>query len=211
VKFAPIAAALALALAACTNAIQSDVVGFGAAPKPAGERVVVLPSDPRLANSLEFESYRKIIEEELLRVGYTPVRDSSGATIRASVSYTITRAADEVIESWPDCYPHFYFRRGYYRDPIWYRYDCWAYPAVTVYPKYLRELTIDLDRSGSSVPERLYEGHVHSLGSGSNLGEIVPYMIIAMFRNFPEGNGRWRSVTITEDEIAPPRSSGRKP
>jgi hypothetical protein len=36
-------------------------------------------------------------------------------------------------------------------------------------------------------------------------------MIVAMFRNFPEGNGRWRSVTITEDEIAPPRSSGRKP
>jgi hypothetical protein len=47
--------------------------------------------------------------------------------------------------------------------------------------------------------DRVFEGRVESNGTESSLPEVMPYLITAMFNNFPGESGTTKVVTIEKD------------
>jgi hypothetical protein len=58
----------------------------------------------------------------------------------------------------------------------------------------------DLIVEASGDRERIFEGRVQSTGQQNRLPEVMPYLITAMFSNFPGENGVTKMVTIETDQ-----------
>ena len=69
---------------------------------------------------------------------------------------------------------------------------------TTSYTRYTRYLSLDIIDKDSTLSEdkinRVYEAKVISSGSTSQLPEIVPVMIEALFEEFPGKSGSTRTV-----------------
>jgi Domain of unknown function (DUF4136) len=91
-------------------------------------------------------------------------------------------------------------RFGYY-DPFWgpSYYNgfggLWDQPEVYSYSVYTRKLNVDIARGGKDG-EQVYQGRLESPGRDNRLPEVMPYMVQAMFLDFPGQSGVTRKVTI---------------
>jgi hypothetical protein len=195
----------ALILGSCAPRVACDVLRLHTLPPPAGERIRVEPRDAALAPSLEFAGYRALVEQELQRIGYVPTEDAD-APLRARIAYSIDAGPTRVVENWPYCSFRYHYWRGRLVAPYWYGYGCWDPPRISTYEQYIRELTIDiLRRRSDGTADVLFEGRVRSVGGNDRLSEVMPYLVAAMFQNFPGESGVWKTVTIEQEEIAPLR------
>lgn len=82
----PVAAGLLLA--ACTTTPTANVVRFHAGQPIGAGTVVLVPADPAMAGSLEFQAQANAIGEELRRHGFTPVPPGQPAQFTATVAVT---------------------------------------------------------------------------------------------------------------------------
>lgn len=194
-------AASVLVLSGCATRVTSDVTTFHEQVMPAGETIRVIPADAENVSSLEFRSYAARIEDELRKIGYTPVDDASAATdLVAEVHYEVAPGPTQVYSDNSRSYSRYYFGLGRYYNP-WYVgfydpfYDpLWNQPEVYSMPTYQRSLEMNI--VDSDRQERVFEGRVESNGSESALPEVMPYLITAMFDNFPGESGTTKLVTI---------------
>lgn len=189
-------------LAACVPTMRSDVVSFHEGPLPMGERIRVEAVDGEKGASLEFRRYADMIREQLRDMGFEPVdSDQSEVELIAEVDYSIEPGPADL-----RLYPagprpfvryHFYYRR--FRDPFYFGfYHDWE-PEVRSTPTWVRKLEMNIVRADDGR-ERIFEGRVQSVGRQSSLPEIMPYLITAMFANFPGENGVTKVVTIEMDQ-----------
>ena len=51
-----------------------------------------------------------------------------------------------------------------------------------------------------STGERLYEGHAESINRNQNLAQIMPFMIEALFQDFPGENASSNTININPDQ-----------
>lgn len=197
-------AALALAaalVAGCATPFQGEVTTFHQWQHPHGETIRVLPRDPEKLGSLEFRYYRGIVAARLEGIGYRVVPDAEPSQYVAELDYAIDTGRTEV-HSWPRDAVWYHFHAGYHRDPFYYGY--WnAYPPppeVYSYTVYTRQLWLTIRATpGGERGSVVYEGRVHSVGRSSRLQEIMPYMIEALFTNFPGESGLTKIVTVESD------------
>lgn len=188
-----------LLLSGCTNLFQSDVVTFHEGPLPQGETIRVVASDPGKIPSLEFKSYANLVSEELRKIGYTPVMDENADTqLLAEVDFSIETGEPLVNIDDPNRYARYHFAAGRFYDPFYFGiYDSWN-PQVSTTPTYLRNLQLNIVENDATM-NHVFEGHVQSLGYDNRLPEIMPYLVTAMFKNFPGENGVTKVVTIEKD------------
>ena len=66
----------------------------------------------------------------------------------------------------------------------------------TEYTRYLSMSIYKRPKTDKEKLEKVYEGKVISSGSSNQLPKIAPYMIRALFKNFPGDNGRTETVTM---------------
>jgi len=194
---------LMVAAAGCAPRMACDVVSFHQLPPPAGETIKVMPLDPKKRGSLEFADYAADIENSLVRLGYEPVATDRPSELVATVDYGVS-GGETVIRGWPSCSYryHFYLRR--YHDPFWYGYDCWD-AEIYSYTRYLRRLEMTITRADTG--EVVFEGRVQSFGRSDRLEETMPYLITALFTNFPGESGVTKTVVIEDDGVV----SGARP
>ena len=191
--------ALALFVTACTPSVKSDVVRFHNLPKPAGETFIVVASDSAKDGSLEFSQYAKLVGTSLMAEGYKPFDGEGQADLIVTMDYGVDEG-QEKIQSTPDWPMAFYdFHDRYYFDRIYhqrgFRYGLYARD-VRSYTVYTRNLIVNMeDTSG----ERLFEGRVISVGRDRRLPEVMPYLVEAMFANFPGESGVTKVVRIRKD------------
>jgi len=189
-----------LSASSCSTFLRSDVVTFHEGPLPNGERIRVQALDPDKARSLEFRRYAGLIADELSRIGYTPV-DAMDAPVDlvAEVDYSIAVGPTEVRVDRSIPYARYHFYYGRFANPYYFGiHDGWE-PQVYTTASYLRTLQMNIVQT-DEAKSRIFEGRVQSTGTQNNLPEIMPYLITALFANYPGESGVTKVVTIEMDE-----------
>lgn len=183
----------------CASQLKSDVVTFHEGPLPDGETIRVVPADEDKAGSLEFEHYAQLIRQHLAEVGYEPVSDDEQARLVARVDYSVSEGQTEV-RSYPNTtgFARYHFHYGRFHDPFYYGFsDHWD-PDIRSYQVFNRKLEIDIVETRPDG-EVLFEGRVQSLGREAEIAEVMPYLVTAMFSNFPGESGVTKVVTIEKN------------
>ncbi|WP_417317291.1 DUF4136 domain-containing protein [Emcibacter sp.] len=199
-------------LSACGQTFTSNVTSFHSLPRPAGEKIVIVPMDESLQGSLEFATYANILGNELGKLGYKP---ASGGT--ADLIVELDYGIDDgkvFVRSFGGYSPHSYWGWPYY-DPFYYPYygyyygywphRSWYYggfhnrPEVRSYVKYTRVLKVNI-RPNFKGAKNLYEGRVEGIGRSNDLTELVPLMIRTLFQNFPGTSGTTQKVVLDLDK-----------
>jgi hypothetical protein len=187
-------------LSGCTSSFRGEVARFHTLEHPASETIRVIAMNPADRRSLQFRTYADQIAERLGTIGYKVVGADEVAELTAEIYFEVDDGRTE-IRSWPRKATWYHFRRGYYYDP-WYYGSHWHFPEVYSYVVFTRSLEMLITRTdgvGEGKGEVVFEGSVHSTGRSRDLTAIMPYMITAMFENFPGESGISKIVTIEED------------
>lgn len=201
----PAITASLLVLSGCASRISGDVTTFHEDLMPAGETIRVVAANPELNRSLEFRTYAQRINDELRKIGYTPVTEPDVvADLIAEVDYEVAPGPTQVYTDRSRSYVRYHFGYGRYYNP-WYFgfYDpffdpMWDRPEVYSTPTYQRSLELNIEKADGDN-DRIFEGRVESNGFESALPEVMPYLITAMFENFPGESGTTKVVTIEKD------------
>ena len=190
--------AIVMLLAACAGQVTSQVTRFHQGSLPSGETIAVVAGDPSKQNSLEFSAYARIVAAKLFQIGYRVVPADARPQLLAKMDYSVGPAETKV-KSWPRSFVHYRFSYGYYYPYYYGTY--WDGPEVYSYTVYPRALDLSIVRANG---ESLFEGHVKSIGREQNINEVIPYLIEAMFHNFPGESGVTKVVTIQKDGTTQP-------
>lgn len=193
-----------MALGACATQIKSDVARFHTLPTPGGETFRIVPSDNAKKGSLEFEQYASLVRGEMAKLGYKPVNAANDAQLDVLLDYSVDDGREKIATrpgtafyrySWAN--RAFYPYRGRYYwgwyDPFW---DPWDRDeevySYTVYDRTLNMKIVNAGAEGKTV----FEGRVESFGRDNDLPEVMPYLVQAMFTDFPGQSGVTKRVVI---------------
>lgn len=221
--------AATLGLSACETGFPAQVSRFQMMPAPAGQSFFVVPMDPRLNGSLEFQRYGSIVAQALQAQGYAPAATPQAATLVVNLGYGVDGGTVEY-QNDPFAYDRFgspfgygpldygsrfgyyrpyYSRFGYagygYRDPFYYGWDdpFYAGRGVTSYTVYKSNLDLDIRRRGDN--QSVFEGHAKARSESDDLNRLVPNLVEAMFTGFPGRNGETVRITVPPAKAAPGR------
>ncbi len=193
-----VAIAVAVLLAACgPRLVQTDVTRFTAVPSgPAPGTVTIVPT-PDQRGSLEFQSYAEMVAQELSRQGFQPVpadaMPPADYTVRLDwgVGEPVTeiRSAPGTVFGGTSVFGS---RTGFGLGvgiPLGYdtRID-----STTAYPKWLQV------RMLTAQGESVFEGRGVTDALGASVQPAMPYLIEAVFTNFPGQSGTTERVRIPQ-------------
>jgi hypothetical protein len=203
--------ALTTALGGCAApSFRADVARFQAQALPAtqGQSFAIAPSDPTLANSLEFESYAAKASAQMSAMGYRPAADATNADLIVRMGYSVDKGTQKLRAS-PGFYDPFWdpwvgyrgYSRFYRRSAFGYRYGYHdpflfgsGYDRVEAITIYTSGLDVQIDRLADG--KRLFEGKAEARSRDNDLTYLVPNLIEAMFTNFPGNNGEKVRITV---------------
>lgn len=206
-------------LASCTQSIRSSVMRFHQLPAPSGERIVIVPADPANNGSIEFANYAALVGNALGTFGYLPANGEK-ADLIVELDYGVDDGQKVVRNSgsmfgymgYGPYYGGYYNPWFPYRNPYYYgggfyprSYYGGFYgnlygplgmgPTERVYTQYARfvKMVIKPNKDGA---QNLYEGEARSTGRNNRLHEIMPYMVQAIFTNFPGESGSSERISV---------------
>ncbi len=195
-------AVLLVAACASPQVIRSDVTTFNDWSATAGSTTFRFERAPEQIDSLEHKVYEDLVREHLQALGLS--EDAAGS-LKVSLSYGISSRDVLIRETdWMDeprmpwygpvgrtANGRLVYGWGY--DPFW----PWASRPITretTRRLWRRELHLDI-RDAATGTKR-YEGTAVSEGSTDQLNPIMPYLVQALFTDFPGGNGVTRRVDL---------------
>ncbi len=185
-------------LAACAGSMKSDVVTFHEGSLPQGETIRVVAMDESKQGSLEFEHYAGILRDNLRKIGYTPVEDDQPSDLVAEFDYQVSEGMTQVRSNpngYSGRYARYHFYYGHYHDPFYFGfYNDWQ-PEVYSFTVYNRTLKMNILKAGGDR-DMVFEGRVQSIGRENEIARVMPYLITAMFTNYPGESGVTKVVTI---------------
>jgi len=187
-------------LSGCASTISSEVTAFHQWPPASDSQTFVFSTPPEQEQSLEYQSYERLIQVQLERYGLH--RDEANAAGPLKVEFSASTTGRDVliietvrVDSWYGTTwygPDFYY-------PYW-SYSSLVYPyrgmgggipmtrdrqrRYTVYQRQLKLRITDI-RSHQVV----YEGTARSEGEEGNLVVVMPYLVESMFKDFPGRSG----------------------
>jgi hypothetical protein len=212
--------AAVLGLSGCETGFPAQVSRFQMMPAPAGQSFFVVPMDPRLNGSLEFQRYGGVVAQAMQAQGYAPAPNPQSASLVVHMGYGVDRGTVEYQRD-PFAYDRFgyggfggfgygrgfyYPRFGYgYRSPFYYGWDdpFWYGSGVTSYTVYKSNLDLDIRRRGDN--QSVFEGHARARSESDDLNRLVPNLVEAMFTGFPGRNGETVKITVPPPGRVPPR------
>jgi hypothetical protein len=197
-----VAALAVVALAACESPryVVSDISRFHTLPPSAsGATFVIATVNADQGQSLAFHQYADQVTAKLVGMGLKPF---DGPT--AAADYVVTLRYD-VRGPTPDIQSRttnwsvgagFYGRHsafwGAWDDPGWESY-------TDTRQMYLRRVELDMYRGSTyNTPnaQRVFEGRAISEGQNGQIEPVMPYILDALFKNFPGRSGETQRVSI---------------
>ncbi|GIX15882.1 MAG: hypothetical protein KatS3mg119_0068 [Rhodothalassiaceae bacterium] len=189
-------------LAACARHVETQVTRFHEGSLPAGRTIVIMPADPAREGP-EFRTYASMIADEFVKLGYRLAASPEEADLEVVVDYGVDQGRVE-IETRPGyAYPYYGFYLGHFHPYHYgffypYIYDPFYGPDIESQTVYTRQLSLKIrDRQTGRV---VFEGRAVSEGPTRELNLVMPYLVEAMFRNFPGESGVTRLVEIKTRE-----------
>ena len=166
-----------------------------------------------MESSLEFQNYKKTIEDNLQKYGFSIVQEKDTSDFIAFVSYGIGGGKEELVSS-----PVFGSTGGgsgtFSGSSYNYGTGGTTYYSGTTYsmPKfgvvgsrtssvttYQRQLAMDLVETStleSKKVNKVYEGRVNSVGTCSMISYVMSEMLESLFRDFPKKSGSSETIFI---------------
>lgn len=204
---------LAVFTAACSSTIRSDVTRFHKLPEPMGETVFITSSDPAKAGSLELAQYGGLLVPRLQSLGYKVVTDPK-ADLVVEIDYDVTQSERRYYRyrGYPyyHHYPFFNFHhfgighRGFGHHGFGhYGFGYYGF-GYSYYPQepyirtiYTSRLVMKIRRANG---ELLFEGNASSNHYRDRLPKAMPYLVDAMFTNFPGRSGETEVVRLERSD-----------
>ena len=178
-----------------------------------GKSVAVLPFQKELESSLEFQNYKKTIENNLQKYRFSIVQEKDTSDFIAFVSYGIDGGKEELVSS-----PVFGSTGGgsgtFSGSSYNYGTGGTSYYSGTTYSmptfgvvgsrtssitQHTRQLAMDLVETStleSKKVNKVYEGRVKSKGHCPMIAPVMPAMLESLFRDFPKKNGSIVTIRI---------------
>ena len=201
-----LAAALLALLVACASPITTRVTSFNQWPANAAGSTFSYVSRPANARELEQASYESHVQAELEKRGL--VRAPAGQVGRIQVDLNTSNRSEQTSYLQPIYQDNYIYLPGY-RDAAGR-----IFPGVWTLdpfgPRYVGDRQINSTRQTSTLQLRLLDSQgnppgkprtvfesramFEAEGSRDNLPQIVPYLVRAVFDDFPGQNGRARVV-----------------
>lgn len=192
---------LLVSLAACgPQLVSSDVTRFHSQLPPPGQSFTILP-DTDQRGSLEFQSYAEQVANALTAQGYRAISaNGPTADLVVFLRYGVEPGRTEVRTTpiygsagygWGP-YPHYGYGLGL-GMPLGPDYE------TTTITKFTRYLAMDIyDGPGfrAGGRQKLFEGRAVSEGTGRDLVVVMPYLVRALFNNFPGPSGQTVKVQV---------------
>lgn len=193
-------------LVACTlpKYVVSDVTRHHSLPvTPSGQTFAIFAIDDEQETSLAFKGYAQIVSDYLSSVGLTP---SSSEDVSPDLAVTLNYSVDGPSPdfrarstSFTVGFGHYSHRNhfgSYYRHPNGDMYG-------NTKQVYTRRVDLDIYDGGSyggDSPNRVFEGDALSLGTNGQLEPVMPYILRALFIDFPGASGSTKTIRV---EIPP--------
>ena len=224
-RFAAFLAPLALlSVSACTQTFDAKVKRFEAGlPAPAGQSFAIVSDDPALAGGIEFSQYARLVDAQMVRLGYTP-SDTAHAQMIVRFDYGVDKGREHVtpgFRSDPFYSPWYGYRPigyyggygrgfgggyggGYYGHGFGQRawgygwYDPFFDSGYDSYTVYTSGVTLKIDRKDDG--KRLFEGKAEAASTSNRLQYLVPNLVEAMFTDFPGHNGETVRITVAPEK-----------
>ncbi|TAK98686.1 MAG: DUF4136 domain-containing protein [Rhodospirillaceae bacterium] len=201
-----VAALAAVALAACASPkyVVSDITRFHNLPAaPAGQTFVIATIDPEQGQSLAYHQFADMVTGRLVAMGLKPFGGPlEGADYVVTLKYSV-RGPSPDIQSHYDGSIAFGAGFGGRHWGGWGGYD----PAFDNYTDtkqlYLRRVELDIYRGATyNTPkkEQVFEGDALSAGQNGQIQPVMPYILDALFKNFPGRSGETQRVSIEVPE-----------
>lgn len=203
-------ALLLLGLAACASPFKADVSRFQSQlPPPSGQTFTVVPQNADLKGSIEFGYYAQLVEQQMIRQGYTLAPSPEQATLLVTFDYGVD-SGRERIRSWGGSYWGGWgpwggpwggvgWRHGWGGWGGWGYgwYDPWFDGGVDSYTVFTSGINMTIDRKADN--QRLFEGRAQAVSTSNKLQHLVPNLVEAMFTGFPGNSGETVRITIAPE------------
>jgi hypothetical protein len=203
------------ALAACASPkyVVSDVTRFHSLPPSAnGATFVIATVDADQGQSLAFHQYADQVTGKLMSMGLKPFTGSTeGADYVVTLRYDV-RGPTPDIESRTT---NWGFGAGFYgrHSAFWGGWDEPYDNYTDTRQLFMRRVELDMYKGSTyNTPnrERVFEGRAISAGQNGQIEPVMPYILDAMFKNFPGRSGETQRVSIeVPKDIAASTYSGQ--
>ena len=198
-----IGAALLGGLGGCATTppvVRTQVTTFNQWSQLPADKSYVFGRTLELQNSLELKTYEDIVRDELTLKGFKEAANPAQAKLTVTLRPSTASREVRLRDPWPadPFWGPYGWRGGWYggRPFGWYgsygSYSQFEDYSATVYR---RKLELDIDSRGAES-KRLYEGTVQSDGNTDTLLPVMPYLIRALFTDFPGNNGVTRRIDV---------------
>lgn len=190
----PVAAILALLLAACTPTQPVEITQHRQfqSPYPPGTTVAIAPAEGDGAGSLAEARFRAVLAARLQKAGYAVVDDPAVARLVAMLATSVGEPEVQVHETRTPEYANFR-RRVRLQDGstavvddsvfLGYRTERFSY---NIYPARVQLALLDQQAGG----ERVFEGDVRTRGGCSRMEALIAPLLDAMFAQAPGPDGK---------------------
>lgn len=204
--------AAALLLVGCAQKFQADVARFHQLPQDSAQTFQIVAIDPDKTGSLEFEQYAGLLRAQLIDQGYRPV--ANNPDILVEFDWILSEGREKIF-SRPGYYSshgfghggfghgrfgHGRFGHGFGHGGFGHGFGHGGHGggygghggsySMTVHS--LRT-TVSMLRPDGNV---IFEGRADSVIGSPQLPEVMPYMVQALFTEFPGESGRTQVVEL---------------
>jgi hypothetical protein len=187
-----------LGLTACAAKMETEVTRFHQLPAPAGETIEIEPANPANRNSLEFNQYADLVGSRLGAFGYKLPVKGKPSDLVARIDYGVSQAPGAVRDGQNPVSVGFGMGVGGHHSSFGMGMSTAVGGSTSQGGSYQRWLTLQIDQL--STGKRLFEGRAVSQGKTGDLGRIMPYLVNAMFSDFPGQSGVVKNVTVNVSE-----------
>jgi hypothetical protein len=206
-----LAAALLGLLAACASPITTRVTSFNQWPANAAGSTFSYVSRTDNTRELEQATYESYVQAELEKLGL--VRAPTGQVGRMQVDVNTSNRSEQKTYLQPIYQDNYVYLPGYRDaagrifpgvwtlDPFGPRYVGDRQINTTLQTSTLQLRLLDSQGSPPGKPRTVFESRAIFEGEGrsDNLPQVVPYLVRAVFDDFPGQNGRLRVVRFDRE------------
>ena len=192
-----LAVAGVLALTGCAApSVSARVTSFQQWPSGVeGQTYQFVAADPNQVNNLEYQSYQDMVRAGIGATGLVEAQPGSKGRFDVSFTYGTTQTQVMVRRPYDPYFYGGYGYGGYYGPRPWGGgYGYWGPDWVDV-PMAVQRNTLNLkirdtQRNGAEV----YRSSAFILSQGDDFMRTMPYLVRAIFDNFPGNNGAEREI-----------------
>ena len=178
---------------ACSSNVKSNVTRFHQLSQPNGQTIEVIAMDPSLQQSIESGSYAGMVGGQLRKAGFKPPSGSASQFV-AEIAYSIESLEGLVASERSPISVGMGVGSGGRRGTSVGMGVSTSLGSSNRDPNYLIKFHMNI--TDLSTGQRVYEGHVESINRNASLAQTMPFLINALFEDFPGESVKTNTVTV---------------